>query len=189
MKILALDIGNVCLAIHPELYFRRLGFAESRQQPPELAAIEADQLECGRITTEEFLAAVSSRLPSPLSPAVIDEAFRAIIGDPLPGMNELIASLPERGIRPIFFSDTSAVHLEEVRKRFPAAATVPDGVYSFECGARKKDDPMFRRFEERFGVPFLYVDDNPQLIARARARGWRAELFAGADALASVLFE
>ena len=103
-------------------------------------------------------------------------------------MNELVASLPERGIQPVFFSDTSTVHLEEVRRRFPAAAVIPEGVYSFDCGARKKDDPMFARFEARFGRPFLYVDDNPQLIARARARGWRAAVFAGAAALETALF-
>ena len=188
MKILALDIGNVCLAIHPEGLYRRLGFDDPRQLPPGLLALEADQLECGKIAYEDFLAAAAALLPSPTAADAIDEAFRAIIGDPLPGMNELVASLPDRGILPVFFSDTSAMHLEEVRRRFPAAAVIPEGVYSFDCGARKKDDPMFVRFEERFGPPFLYVDDNPKLIARARARGWRAEVFAGAAALESALF-
>lgn len=188
MKILALDIGNVCLAIHPERFFGRLGFTDPRLISPELLALEADQFECGKISYEEFLAAAGKMIPSPLPPAAIEAAFRAIIGGPLPGMNELVASLPQRGIRPVFFSDTSTIHLDEVRRRFPAAAVIPEGVYSFDCGARKKDDPMFERFEERFGMPFLYVDDNPQLIARARARGWRAEVFAGAAALEAALF-
>ena len=188
MKILALDIGNVCLAIHPERCFLQLGFDDPRRIPPELLSLEADRLECGKLAPEQFLAAVLPLLPSPLAPAAIEAAFRAIIGNPLPGMNELIASLPARGIRPVFFSDTSTVHLEEVRRRFPAAAVIPEGVYSFDCGARKKDDPMFERFEERFGKPFLDVDDNPQLIVRARARGWRAEVFTGAAALEKMLF-
>ena len=107
MKILALDIGNVCLELHPELCLRQLGFAGAGALPPELLALEADRFECGRISPQEFLAAARELLPSPLPPAAIETAFRAIIGGPLPGMNELVASLPQRGIRPVFFSDPS----------------------------------------------------------------------------------
>ena len=188
MKILALDIGNVCLAIHAERCFRRLGFSDPRQIPQRFLSLEADGLECGKISETEFLAEVRDMLPAELPDEAIEAAFRSIIGEPIPGMETLIASLPSRGIRPVFFSDTSALHMEEVRKNFAAAAVIPEGVYSFDCGARKKDDPMFECFEKRFGAPFLYVDDNPDLVARALRRGWRAEVFAGAEALERSLF-
>ena len=188
MMFLALDIGNVCLAIHPERCLRRLGFSDLRRIPPEFLSLEADRFECGSITEAEFLAAARSMIPAALSEEEIAAAYRSIIGEPIPGMEELIASLPSRGIQPVFFSDTSVPHMAEVRKNFAAAAVIPEGVYSFDCGARKKDDPMFERFEQRFGVPCLYVDDNPDLVARALRRGWRAEVFTGAEALERSLF-
>ena len=105
-----------------------------------------------------------------------------------PRLNELVFSLPARGIQPVFFSDTSALHLAEVRRKFPAAAVVPEGIYSFEVGARKPARAMFEAFESRFGRPVLYVDDRPELIEGAAKFGWNALRFTGAEALERALF-
>lgn len=187
-KILALDIGQVCLSIHLERCFARLGFRSAAEVPPELLRISCDEFECGRLSDAEFLAAARKLTGTPLSDAELAAALAAILGDPLPGMNELVASLPARGVQPVFFSDTSALHLAEVRRKFPAAAAVPEGVYSFEAGARKPAPAMFEAFERRFGRPFLYVDDRPELIEGARQFGWNALRFTGADALERALF-
>ncbi len=187
-KILALDIGQVCISIHPERCFARLGFRSAAEVPPELLRISCDEFECGRLSDAEFLAAARKLIGTTLSDAELAAALAAIIGGPLPGMNELVFSLPARGIQPVFFSDTSALHLAEVRRKFPAAAVVPEGIYSFEVGARKPARAMFEAFESRFGRPVLYVDDRPELIEGAAKFGWNALRFTGADALERALF-
>lgn len=183
-KILALDIGQVCISIHPERCFARLGFRSAAEVPLELLRLSVDEFECGRLSDAEFLAAARKLTGTTLS----DAELAAIIGGPLPGMNELVFSLPARGIQPVFFSDTSALHLAEVRRKFPAAAVVPEGIYSFEVGARKPARAMFEAFESRFGRPVLYVDDRPELIEGAAKFGWNALRFTGAEALERALF-
>lgn len=107
-KFLALDIGQVCLAIQPERCFARLGFRSAAEVPLELLRLSVDEFECGRLSDAEFLAAARKLTGTTLSDAELAAALAAIIGGPLPGMNELVFSLPARGIQPVFFSDTSA---------------------------------------------------------------------------------
>lgn len=187
-KFLALDIGQVCLSIHPERCFARLGFRSAAEVPPELLRLSVEEFKCGRLSDAEFLAAARRLTGTSLSDAELAAALAAIIGEPIPGMNELVASLPARGVQPVFFSDTSALHLAEVRRKCAAAAMVPEGIYSFEVGARKPARAMFEAFESRFGRPVLYVDDRPELIAGAAQFGWNALRFTGAEALERALF-
>ena len=87
----------------------------------------------------------------------------------------------------MFFSDVSARHMKLVRRMFHASELVPDGIYSFETGAMKPEEPMFAAFEKRFGVPVLYVDDREILIDAAKKRGWNAVVFTGAADLKKAL--
>ena len=175
-KFLALDIGQVCLSIHPERCFAHLGFRSAAEVPPELLRLGVEEFECGRLSDAEFLAAARRLTGTSLSDAELAAALAAIIGEPIPGMNELVASLPARGVQPVFFSDTSALHLAEVRRKLAAAAMVPEGIYSFEVGARKPARAMFEAF------------DRPELIAGAAQFGWNALRFTGAEALERALF-
>ena len=96
-KFLALDIGQVCLSIHPERCFARLGFRSAAEVPPELLRLGVEEFECGRLSDAEFLAAARNLTGTSLSDAELAAALAAIIGEPIPGMNELVASLPARG--------------------------------------------------------------------------------------------
>ncbi len=186
LRHLALDIGNVCIRIAPELCLKMLGF-DSIAAAAELIQLER-QFECGRMTAKEFQARAVKMFRGTISPEQFQQAFFAILREPVPGMEELILSLPARGIQPVFFSDISDVHLELTRKMFRGAEAVPDGVYSFKVGAMKPDPAFFTEFERRFGAPCLYVDDRKELIEAARLHGWNAEVFSGADQLEKLLF-
>lgn len=186
-KIIALDIGQVCLSIHPERCFGALGYRSLDEVPQELLYMESEQFERGMLSEADFLEKFRLLTGSSGSAEELSEIFCAIIGDPLPGMIDLVRSLPRRGFRPVFFSDTSATHMRRVRQKFPAVDAVPEGVFSHEVGAKKSDDAMFEAFEHRFGRPFLYVDDRAELIGRGRARGWKGHVFAGAGDLEKFL--
>lgn len=181
--LLALDIGNVCVRIDHRNCVRGLGLSAIPQNLGRLAT----DYECGRLTEPEFFAAMFRELGGRYPEAEIVAAFNSILIEPVPGMIELVNTFPARNVRAVFFSDISPTHLARTRELFPAAATVPDGVYSFDCGAQKPSPRMRERFETRFGRPDLYVDDREELIRDAEAHHWHAMRFTGADALAAEL--
>ena len=69
-------------------------------------------------------------------------------------------------------------------RQVPAQFT--DIVVSGDEQCAKPDARIYEIAEQRFGVApqaLFFTDDNPHNIAAARARGWQAHLFDGADGL------
>lgn len=186
-KVIALDIGNVCLGIHPERCFGVLGYRDMAEIPRELLFLASERFERGEISEAEFLAGVRQLTGTGLTDAELLRAFLAIIGEPVPGMVCLVEGLAARGFRPVFFSDTSETHLREVRRKFPAAVRVPEAVCSFEVRAKKPEAAMFAAFEARHGVPAFYFDDRAELIEGARKHGWNAHRFVSAEEVDKIL--
>lgn len=186
-RVIALDIGNVCLEIHPERCFAALGYRNAQEIPPEALFLASERFERGEVTPAEFLSGFRRLTGTSLSDAELERAFRSIIGPAVPGMAELVAGLDARGFRPVFFSDTSVTHLDEVRRKFPAAPAVPDGIYSYEVHAKKPEKAMFEAFEARFGVPAFYFDDRAELIEGALRHGWNAHRFVSAEEMNRIL--
>lgn len=185
MKYIALDIGNVCIKIDHAGCYAKVGFSG---MPPENVMMLSREYECGRLSEDEFWTKFQQLVPDKsYTRTFLEQTFDSILSCPMPGMEELISSLPSRGIQPVFFSDVSARHIKLVRRMFHASAVVPEGIYSFEVGAMKPEEPMFAAFEKRFGTPVLYVDDRPDLIDAAKKRGWNAIVFPGAEELEKVL--
>ena len=183
MKLLALDIGNVCVKIDFRNFARALGLQEI---PPALIDLQRD-LECGRVSDEAFIYAVSQY--SHRTPEYAMDAFNSILIEAVPGMTELIAELDQYGFEARFFSDISLTHLCRTFKLFDSAAFVPDGMYSFVSGAQKPAPEMFAAFEEKFGIPDLYTDDRAELIDAALKRNWNAVQFTSAENLKQALLK
>lgn len=186
-RVIALDIGNVCLGIHPERCFGALGFRSFADIPPEVLFLAGERFERGELSPAGFLEGFRKMTGASFSDGELERAFRSIIGEPVPGMAELVAGLGARGFRPVFFSDTSVTHLDEVRRKFPAASEVPDGIYSCEVHAKKPEPAMFEAFEAEFGVPEFYFDDRAELIEGALRHGWNAHRFVSAEEVDKIL--
>jgi len=84
-------------------------------------------------------------------------------------------------------ANCGSTHMEELRRKFPAASAVPDGIYSYRVHAKKPELPMFEAFEARFGVPAFYFDDRAELIEGARKHGWNAHRFVSAEEVDKIL--
>ena len=181
MKILALDIGNVCVKIDFANFAKNLQIG---QIPGTLIELQRE-LECGRTTDEAFIYAAS--VACQRDPLTVLKAFNSILIEAVPGMEELVSNLEKFDFEARFFSDISLTHLTRTHHLFPAAQCVPDGMYSFVAGAQKPAEEMFAAFEEKFGTPALYVDDRLELIEAARKRNWNAIQFTTADALQEAL--
>lgn len=183
-KVLALDIGNVCVKINHLNFQQALGI----KQLPEKLTILMRDFECGIIRDETTFLLTATRILENRFPAEqIRTAFNSILIEKVPGMTELVSALPRQGINAVFFSDISPTHLQRTKELFPAFDTVHGGIFSFESGAQKPSPAMFERFEQLYGVPDLYTDDRIDLITAAIRRGWNAVQFTNAEDLREKL--
>ncbi len=176
VKTIAVDIGNVSLAIAPKACSDCLGITEKALE--EYKEYEL-QYERGEVSDEEFFRTLGEQFPDKTDEQ-LRAAFDAGLLEPMPGMENLLEKLAVSGVRVVFLSDISPAHLSGFRRRFRNADKY-EGIYSFLVGGLKPSEQMLGTFEERYGKPFLYVDDRVDLIEAARARGWNAQVFQGAE--------
>lgn len=185
-KVIALDIGGVCLQLQPEQCFGALGFTTLAEVPAALFTA-VDRYERGACGEAEFLAAFRRETGSARPDAELTAIWNRILGPEMPGMDELVRELLEREVKIVFLSDTSPSHMAFFRARDPLAALVPDGVYSYEVGAKKPEPAMYAAFERAHGRPALYIDDREPCIDGGRAAGWPVHRFTGVEPLRQCL--
>ena len=175
-RVIALDIGNVCLQITPEKAAEYFGVNQLwSQNVPFWQMLE--KFECGKLTEKDFVQKLRQMTSEKFTPAEISHGWNLVLGEEIPGMADFVSQMRERDFRFVFFSDTSSLHLREVRRKLSFAPLVPDGIYSFEVGARKPHQLMYEAFEKLYGVPHFYFDDRADNIAGAQQRGWPAVQF------------
>jgi len=175
-KSIAVDIGNVSIAIRP------WHFAAILQLDEQETAFYHDvhnQFEWGKMNEEQYWQALENRLPRH-SRADIQAAFDGILLEPVPGTEEFLTSLEAQGFQPVYFSDISPRHLADFKQICTYAARYP-GIYSFDVGSWKPSEAMFQAFEKQYGIPALYIDDRLELIQAAQKRGWNAIQFTTAE--------
>lgn len=188
MKTIALDIGGVCLKIEPQNFLQRLGLKTFAEIPQSLQYDMLQSVERGKMPFAVLAQQFRAQLRLDIADAALEAAFRSVIGDTIPEMDAVVAQLVDAGYKIVFFSDTSRIHIEEVRRKFAASALIPDGIYSFEVGAKKPEAAMFAAFEQKYGTPDYYFDDRAELIAGASAHGWPAHRFFDANTIKDLLF-
>lgn len=114
------------------------------------------------------------------------ENFNRTIPGPVVGTHELARRVKARGV-PLFALTNFGV---EFWNGFVPTAPIfelfDDIVVSGEVQCAKPDPAIYAIAEERFGLPpeqLFFIDDKPENIAAARARGWHGHVFTDADAL------
>jgi len=83
-------------------------------------------------------------------------------------------------------SNTNALHFAYLEQTFPLLREFAFRIVSHEVGAAKPSARIYAAAEaaaQCAPADILYFDDIPEFVAAARRRGWRAEVFAGADDL------
>lgn len=104
----------------------------------------------------------------------------------------IMEGLIERGWDVTMLTNFAADTLREARERF-AFLRRPRGVtVSGEVGVIKPDPEIYRIHAEAFGLKpaaTLFIDDSPANVAGAKAAGWQAVLFEGAEGLRRDLVE
>lgn len=174
--LVALDIGNTCV---PQCYDRllsTLGLAAS--DAPALGVEPWGEafyrFLTGTLSEDDYLEDFHRRFPQ-WSRELAYLAHVAYLGAPIPGMPELVQEMHAAGSHFVFFSDINPLHFRAFRAiSGEAFDCVTDCVRSDEVHALKPSGEMFAAFEQRFGVPDLYLDDRLDLIQAANERGWHA---------------
>lgn len=185
-KIIALDIGNVCVKLRQDLALGSLGYKSVEDIPSEFLK-STDMMERGLCSEDDWLGVFRKCTGSTLEDDRLRGIWNLIIGEEIEGMADAVRKAVAKDFRVIFFSDTSDLHITEVYRSLSFAHLVSGAVFSFREGAKKPESRMYEAFEEKYGKPYYYTDDMPQNIEAARKRGWNAELFEGAAGFAKAV--
>ncbi len=108
----------------------------------------------------------------------------------IPGTLEIIARLKTAGVPLFGLSNFGADFWPEFIANQPVFEGFRDIVVSGHENVAKPDPAIYEIAENRFGLPtsdLFFIDDKPENIAAAKARGWHGHVFTGADALEAEL--
>lgn len=144
---------------------------------------------CGEISEDEYLAQLLARSGWPFSQQYLKELIRANFHTEMPGMRPLLARLSGR-YELVLLSDHArewAAYLRGVHSVFDLFQPV---FFSYELGQTKRSPETFRRVAEQLGrqpEECLFVDDNPENVARAESVGMSGIAFISAKDLEKQL--
>jgi FMN phosphatase YigB (HAD superfamily) len=145
--------------------------------------------ETGLISTEEFFTEVQRH--SGFRGGL--KEFGAMFGDifsPIEPMIRLHAEVRASGVPTYLLSNTNALAIEHIRRRFPFYGLFHGHVLSYEHGAMKPDARLYEIAEKLAGFrggDLLYIDDRPENVAAGGARGWQTVLHVSPPATAEAL--
>ena len=186
LKVIALDIGGVCIRLHCEKALNTLGITNIQDIPVEFTNA-TNMLEKGIITTAEWVNFIRYLSTNRFSEHDLKTAYKMKIGQTIEGMHELAQELVKSGYKLTFFSDTSEIHIQEVYRNLSFANLVTGSVLSYKVGHKKPDDAMYEAFENEYGKPVFYVDDLPANVKAGEKKGWNSHLFTSAENMQKAL--
>jgi 2-haloacid dehalogenase len=116
--------------------------------------------------------------------------FNETVPGPVAGTHDLIARLDAAGVPLFGLSNFGADFWEDFRREWPVFDRFRDIVVSGYEKCAKPEPRIYEIAEGRFGLPpekLLFIDDKPENIAAAVARGWQGHVFTDAITLAADL--
>ena len=183
IRNIAFDLGGVVVALSYEQAVRRfeaIGLKDARQRLDafEQKGIFGD-LECGRITAEDFRRKLSLLVGRRLTMDECSTAWQGYI-DHVPKRNlEALLSLRARGFKVCLLSNTNPFIMQWAEKDFDGEghpiSHFFDALYlSYRCKAMKPRREIFEMMlsgQESLPEETLFVDDGPRNIETAAAMG------------------
>lgn len=182
IKTVVFDLGKVLLDFDYLIAARRIA-ARSKMGPEELMRFLARsptlaEFERGRVTRQQFFEEIRAATGFA---GGLDE-FATAFGDifvEIEPMVQLHSALRRRGLATYIFSNTNDLAVEYIRRAFPFFSHFDGYVFSYEHGVMKPDAGLYEVLERQsgtWGAEIVYLDDRPENVAAASARGWQAIL-------------
>jgi len=186
IKHIIFDLGGVLLNIDYSLTenaFIAAGVTNFEQLYSQLQQSDLfDRWETGRMTREEFIAAMQAASTTPLTERQVLECWNALLLD-FPLRRLQILQQLRLYYDLVLLSNTNEIHEEVFNNKLMTDHGIPnigvffDKVYmSHRVGMRKPDTAIFERVLSENGFrpeDTLFIDDSPQHIAAAQQVGIR----------------
>ncbi len=186
--VVVFDLGNVLIP-----WDRRTAIARFVDDPDEVERIaeEVFDLEANLhldrgAAIEVVRGHVEARHPG--HGWVVDgylEHFLHSLGTVDAGTESILDELADRGVPRYALSNWSAVCFDGIEEHYPVLGRFDGLLISGDVGTCKPDLAIYRHCEERFGFTAqqaVFLDDNTDNVAGARAAGWDAFVFTDAAA-------
>ncbi|HEX4262772.1 MAG TPA: HAD family hydrolase [Verrucomicrobiae bacterium] len=181
-SVLVFDLGKVLVDFDYSIAARRIvPLCTSSMDPAKFFSEHADLLtsyEMGKVTTQGFFNQMKAA--TGFSGEQVEfNAFFADIFTPIQPMIDLHGELKKTTLPTYIFSNTNDLAVEHIRNRFPFFSEFDGYVLSYEHGAMKPGAKLYQiveRMSGRRGPEIFYIDDRPENVAAAVARGWQAVL-------------
>ena len=178
-ELAVFDLGKVLLDFDYSITARHLAelcevSATELQETIDQSHLLLDY-EAGKLTTDEFYAAVRGRTGYRGTFEQFREAFADIFSE-IPEMVGLHGNLKNAGVPCFIFSNTNELAIRHIRRNFRFFNGFDGYVYSYEEKAMKPEARIYEAVEKatgRSGGQLLYIDDRAENIEQGRARGWR----------------
>jgi 2-haloacid dehalogenase len=195
IEAVVFDVGGVLVEWDMRVLLRKLYPDEQAAQWAFENVVSLDwhfAHDCGR-ELGELVAERSAEFPSHAH-AIEAYATRFLETIPgrVPGTAGLVDQLAARGVPLYAITNFPAKFWDEFHPTEPVLRHFRDVVVSGKVRRAKPDPAIFELAERRFGHPaeaMLFIDDSHRNVEAARARGWQAHHFTGADRLAGELRE
>ncbi len=180
------DLGNVLVELRPIETVAALS--------PSLIAACAkidpivEDYECGRVTTDDFLARAPQVFGLSMPPDELCGRFKSIIGDWYEETEPLLRLLRAR-YHLGCLSNTNALHIEALRERGPHLGLLHDCFLSHETGYVKPNAAAYEHVLAAWQVAparILFLDDRAENVAAARNIGMQAVHTFGPQAVAAA---
>jgi len=179
IRDIVFDIGWVFVHLDPRPILELL--AEHEAPCTDLAtlihAIALEEHECGRMPGPVLLERIAALTGRPVSAELVHAAWLDMF-EPQPAMVELAKRLAGRyGV--YLLSNVGELHWEHLCREYALDDLAHDVLPSFVAGVMKPDAHIYAQAEQRFGLApaaTVFIDDRPENIAAAQARGWHGIL-------------
>ena len=192
IEFIYFDLGHVLVSFDPAIACRNLADMLSLEiEPVRHAVYESglqDRFEHGEISGEEFVAGIRERLGLRAEQMPFGQTLDAAsdMFTPIDSMAEVLELVRDGGLRVGLLSNTCHAHWDWICRQpyFVNEFSFDATVLSYEVGAMKPAAAIYAVAEEASGIAanrLLFLDDKPENVEAARARGWHAALCLGGE--------
>ena len=195
IRNIILDFGSVLVDWNPERLYRTYFNDDAKMQYflteicPHAWNAQAD---AGRSTAEITEERVAVHPEWEKEIRMYFSQWIKMMGEQIPGMQELVEDLKGRGYRLYGLTNWSAETFPLVKDNYPVFRLLDGIVVSGEEKIAKPDPGIFSILLQRYGLKpeeCLFIDDNPKNVSTGESLGIRGLVFTSAAALRSRLAE
>jgi HAD superfamily hydrolase (TIGR01509 family) len=189
IRAVLLDLGNVLISIDVRRchsYLKKIGAPPLEELSSRIEGSEVvEHFERGAISPAEFYKKVAGAFKLDISDETFWEIWNAMYA-PEPTIPEGVLAGLRRNGRLILLSNTNPVHFAMVKQRYSVLKHFDECIVSFEIGATKPDDRMYKAALATSACPpdeCFFADDLLPHVDGARSHGIDAVQFQSLEQL------